>query len=199
VKVEVVNPIEVDSVVDVPVSNFSSKETLVETNENSEDEVVDVTKSIQPTESFCDIAEILNVKPVTQLSTFTDEQPFAVGTSDDSPTHELPTDAPAFAGLHKPILTEAGDAPQADSSSPTNIKEPAADVVVVIDEQKIPVLSPIALDQATEASTIESYSPPDVNPQTSDAEESEPAVSADADRVDDLLRQFRERYGRGSL
>ena len=134
-----------------------------------------------------------------QLSTFTDEQPFAVGTSDDSPTHELPTDAPAFAEPHKPILTEASDAPQADSSSPTNIKEPAAEVVVVIDEQKIPVLSPIALDHATESSTIETYSLPDVNPQPSDAEESEPAVTADADRVDDLLRQFRERYGRGSL
>ena len=198
-KVEAENPIEVDPVTDVPVSNFSSKETLVETNENSEDEVVDVTKSIQPTESFGDIDETLYVEPVTQLSTFTDEQPFAVGTSDDSPTHELPTDAPAFAEPHKPILTEASDAPQADSSSPTNIKEPAAEVVVVIDEQKIPVLSPIALDHATESSTIETYSLPDVNPQPSDAEESEPAVTADADRVDDLLRQFRERYGRGSL
>jgi hypothetical protein len=198
-KVEAENPIEVDSVTDVPVSNFSSKETLVETNENSEDEVVDVTKSIQPTESFGDIAETLDVKPVTHLSTFTDEQPFAVGTSDDSPAHELVTDAPAFAEPHKPILAEASDAPQADSSSPTNIKEPAAEVVVEIEEHKIPVLSPITLDQAAESSSIETYSPPDVIPQSSNAKESEPAVTADADRVDDLLRQFRERYGRGSL
>lgn len=198
-KVEAENPIEVDSVTDVPISNFPPKETLVETNENSEDEVVDVTKSIQPTESFGDIAETLDVEPVTQLSTFTDEQPFAIGTSDDSPAHELVTDAPAFAEPHKPILAEASDAPQADSSSPTNIKEPAAEVVVEIEEHKIPVLSPMTLDQAAESSSIETYSPPDVNPQPSNAEESEPAVTADADRVDDLLRQFRERYGRGSL
>jgi len=198
-KVEAENPIEVDSVVDVPISNFSLKEILVETNENSEDEVVDVTTAIQPTESFGDIAETLDVKPVIQLSTFTDEQPYAVGTSGDSPAHELPTDAPAFAEPHKPILVEANDAPLADSFSPTRIEEPAAEVGVAIEEQKIPVLSPIALDQATESSSIETYTPPDVDPQPSDAEVSEPAVTADADRVDDLLRQFRERYGRGSL
>jgi len=198
-RVEAENPIEVDSVVDVPISNFSLKEILVETNGNSEDEVVDVTTAIQPTESFGDIAATLDIKPVIQLSTFTDEQPYAVGTSGDSPAHELPTDAPAFAEPHKPILVEANDASQADSFSPTSIEEPAAEVGVAIEEQKIPVLSPIALDQATESSTIETYTPPDVDPQPSDAEESEPAVTADADRVDDLLRQFRERYGRGSL
>lgn len=199
VKVEVKNPIEVNSVVDVPLSNFSSKETLVETNENSEDEVAFVVVPQHPTETLEAIATPSVERSVTPMSTFTDESPFAVGVTDEPPTHESPTDAPVFLEPHEPTHTTVSETPQAEISSSTNIEAPTAEVVVVSDEQEISVLSPMALDHATESSTIETYSLPDVNPQTSDAEEPEPAVTADADRVDDLLRQFRERYGRGSL
>ena len=75
---------------------------------------------------------------------------------------------------------------------------PAPTEPMPVSEDATPTPAAEPLPAPAEAPT--SATPPPVPPQFSTQQEpAPPGTPADPDRVDDLLRQFRERYGRGSL
>jgi hypothetical protein len=95
----------------------------------------------------------------------------------EPPTYQAPVDSPLqtepAVTAPEPVISQPlVDAPF-QRPRPAFVPQPAAVAPPVTEPAPEPVLSPVA--------------------------ESAVAAAADTDRVDDLLRQFRERYGRGSL
>ena len=115
--------------------------------------------------------------------------------------------------LDQPTLVEPPVPSRAPESSPFQIAEPgpAAFTIAPLAEAVLepqlpePVREPVSASPFTVAETPPEASPEEVpsSPVTDFAPPAQPAeepagAAPGADRVDDLLRQFRERYGRGS-
>lgn len=77
--------------------------------------------------------------------------------------------------------------------------EPASSPFIPEPPQSFPISEPFSTFVNEPSPVFQPNPEPVFNPPPPPAEISPPPTTADTDRVDDLLRQFRERYGRGSL
>jgi hypothetical protein len=120
------------------------------------------------------------------------------------PTEEKAPEPPAFTPEPSPFATE--QPPFAPTGWQESAPIPASQETIPPFADQPPVESPfqVAAEQPTSytAEPVFAAQPvpePILTAAAPAAEVSPPPATADTDRVDDLLRQFRERYGRGSL
>jgi hypothetical protein len=107
----------------------------------------------------------------------------------------------ATSSLDDFIVSVQGDAPislPVENAPPESASDPLGDWQPLSPPPPQGILIAPPSDQSTPGQV--SFTPePALDPLATDANAAPPPSGADTDRVDELLRQFRERYGRGSL
>ena len=119
----------------------------------------------------------------------------------DSPFQSTPPQlAPEPTSFNPGGGAEAGPLPQQGIFADLpRFEAPVASPFQAKPSQNLPVSEPFSTSANEVAPAFQPSPEPVFNPSPSPAETTPPPSSSDTDRVDELLRQFRERYGRGSL
>jgi hypothetical protein len=122
----------------------------------------------------------------------------------EPPPRVVPQESPppaATSSLDDFIVSVQGDAPislPVENAPPESASDPLGDWQPLSPPPPQGILIAPPSDQSTPGQV--SFTPePALDPLATDANAAPPPSGADTDRVDELLRQFRERYGRGSL
>ena len=130
-------------------------------------------------------------EPVTGNGPDSAPSDFSPAPSQDGFTQET-TFAPAATGESVPEPQARSIPDESQSSVYGSEQAPIFEQAPVFEQ------APASSFEPTPASSFEPAPAPNTEPSAVPAEAAESPESADTDRVDDLLKQFRERYGRGS-